>query len=269
MIDAHAHFWDPARLSYDWLKYVPDIAHAHLPEHFIHAGSVVFVQSDCAPDQALQEVDWAGQFEIAGIVAYAPLELSVAVTPHLAQLVQRPLVKGIRRNTQNEPDGFMLDGYAAGMIATARTGLTIDMCIRAQQIPELLRALDVLFNAMPAATVILDHLGKPDIAGGEYDGWASDLSRIAEFPGLFCKLSGLPTQADWKSWRPEQLMPYLAHAIEVFSPERCLFGGDWPVVDLAGGYEPWRQTVETAVTGLTEAQQERIWSGTARAVYKL
>lgn len=265
MIDAHAHFWDPARLSYDWLKYVPEIAHAHFPEHFAYTGSVIFVQSDCRPDQALREVDWIGQFAITGTVAYAPLEMGFAVAPHLAELVRRPLVKGVRRNAQNEPDGFMLGGYTDGMIAAAEAGLSIDMCIRAHQMDEL----DIVMAAVPEATVILDHLGKPDIAGGDFDTWAPKLSRLAQFPNLFCKLSGLPTQADWKSWRPEHLLPYLAHAIEAFGPERCLFGGDWPVVDLAGGYEPWRKTVETAVAGLTQEQQERIWSGTARAVYKL
>ncbi|ESQ88307.1 hypothetical protein ABAC460_16740 [Asticcacaulis sp. AC460] len=265
MIDAHTHFWDPARLSYDWLKHVPEIAHAHLPEHFAYAGSVIFVQSDCRPDQALQEVDWIRQFAITGTVAYAPLELGAEVRPYLAELVRRPSVKGVRRNAQNEADGFMLGAYTDGVAAAADAGLSIDMCIRAHQMAELATVL----KAVPEATVILDHLGKPNIAGSEFDSWESQLSRLAEFPNLYCKLSGLPTQADWKSWKPEQLLPYLAHAIEVFGPERCLFGGDWPVVNLAGGYEPWRKTVEAAVAGLNEDQQERIWSGTARAVYKL
>jgi L-fuconolactonase len=185
MIDAHVHFWDPARMRYDWLKYVPEIAHAHLPEHFAHTGSVIFVQSDCLPEQALREVDWAGQFAITGIVAYAPLERGFEVGAHLTELLRRPLVKGVRRNAQNEAAGFMLGSYTDGMIAAADAGLTIDMCIRAHQMAELATVL----TAVPEATVILDHLGKPDIAHDDFETWAPELSRLAQFPNLFCKRS--------------------------------------------------------------------------------
>ena len=276
MIDAHLHFWDPTRLDYDWLKHVPTIASVHDGEHFKNIGidleGAVFVQADCAPDQALAEVDWVAEqkFPILGIVAYAPLEIGENVAAHLAALASRPLVKGVRRNAQGEADGFMTSpGYLAGMKLTAEAGLTIDMCIRVHQLPELIQAA----GQVPQARIVVDHLGKPDIAahGGDIygDTWADNLAALAALPNVWCKLSGLPTQARWDDWRADELLSHLDHAISVFGPYRCLFGGDWPVVDLAGGYRPWLGVVETAVADLNLQQQARIWDGSARDVYRL
>lgn len=276
MIDSHLHFWNPQQLTYDWLKYVPAISGRMGPEEFAGAGveleGAIFVQADCA--QALDEVDWINSlnFPVLGIVAYAPLELGD--TPHITALKTKPKVVGIRRNAQNEPDGFMIsEGYIAGMIAAAQAGFSLDLCIRARQLPELRQALDRLFRAAPQARVILDHLGKPDIkshgANIHAGHWASEINILSEVPNVFCKLSGLPTEADWETWTPEQLRPYLDHALSAFGPSRCLFGGDWPVVDLAGGYARWQAVVASAISHLPENQQSEVWSGTARTVYQL
>ncbi|MFT4075959.1 MAG: amidohydrolase family protein [Asticcacaulis sp.] len=276
MIDAHLHFWNPQQLTYDWLQYVPAISGHMGPEEFAATGAslegAIFVQADCA--EALDEVDWINtlDFPILGIVAYAPLELGD--TPHIHALKAKPKVVGIRRNAQNEPDGFMTsDGYVAGLIAAAQAGFSLDMCIRARQLPELRRALDRLFAAVPEARVVLDHLGKPDIkahgADMSGDDWINEINNLSALPNVFCKLSGLPTEADWDHWTPEQLRPYLDHALSAFGPSRCLFGGDWPVVNLAGGYARWQAVVAAAIAYLPQDQQTEVWSGTARTVYHL
>ncbi len=276
MIDTHLHFWNPERLTYDWLKYVPSISGRMGPEEFANAGvdleGAIFIQADCA--QALEEVDWINSlnFPILGIVAYAPLELGD--TPHIQALKTKPKVVGIRRNAQNEPDGFMTSaGYLVGMIAATKAGFSLDMCIRARQLPELRRALQHLFKAVPEARVILDHLGKPDIkahgADIHVDNWANEINALSVMPNLFCKLSGLPTEADWDTWTPEQLRPYLDHALTAFGPSRCLFGGDWPVVNLAGGYSRWQAVVVAALSHLSSDDQAAVWSGTARSVYQV
>ncbi|MGN6209863.1 amidohydrolase family protein [Asticcacaulis sp.] len=276
MIDSHLHFWNPEHLTYDWLQYVPAISGRMGPEDFAATGvpleGTIFVQADC--EETLDEIDWVNSlnFPILGIVAYAPLELGD--TPHIHALKAKPKVAGIRRNAQNEPDGFMIsEGYVAGMIAATRAGFSLDMCIRARQLPELRRALDRLFTAVPGARIILDHLGKPDIkahdaniSGGD---WANEIKALSELPNVFCKLSGLPTEADWERWTPEQLRPYLDHALTAFGPSRCLFGGDWPVVKLAGGYARWQAVVASAIAHLPQDQQTEVWSGTARTVYQL
>lgn len=283
MIDAHLHLWDPARLDYDWLRHVPAIAGRQGPEHWAALRSgvrrAVFVQADCAPDQALAEVDWVASqsgpdLEILGIVAFAPLEQGDTVSQHLDALRQRPLVRGVRRSVQNEPDGFITDPrHLDGLIAVAERGLTIDVCARDRQLPLVIEMLGQLFDRAPDARVVLDHLGKPDIAAhaGDIHGadWAFNLRRLAAFPNVFAKLSGLTTQDDWTQGRDETLAPYVRHALTCFEPERLMFGGDWPVVELAGGYARWLALFEATMTALSPRDRLRIEAGTATDFYAL
>jgi len=283
MIDAHLHLWDPARLDYDWLRFVPTIAGRHGPETWAAQRTgvrrAVFVQADCAPEQAMAEVDWIASLshpdlEILGVVAFAPLEQGKAVGGYLDALRQRPLVRGVRRSVQNEPDDFITDtGHLAGLVATAERGLTIDVCARDQQLPLVIDMLGRLFDRAPDAHVVLDHLGKPDIAAhtGDIHGadWALNLRRLAAFPNVFAKLSGLTTQDDWTEGRDETLVPYVRHALECFGPERLMFGGDWPVVELAGGYARWLSLLETPLNALPPRDRLRIEAGTATQFYAL
>jgi L-fuconolactonase len=283
MIDAHLHLWDPTRLDYDWLRFVPTIAGRQGPEQWsaLNSGvrSAVFVQADCAPDQALAEVDWVAEqthpdLEVLGIVAFAPLEQGAAVGEHLDALLQRPLVRGVRRSVQNEPDAFITDPrHLDGLVAVAERGLTVDVCARDHQLPLIIELLGALFERAPDARVVLDHLGKPDIAAhaGDIHGadWAGNLRRLAAFPNIFAKLSGLTTQDHWTEGRDVTLVPYVRHALECFGPERLMFGGDWPVVELAGGYAPWQALFETTLTALPLRDRLRIEAGTAAEFYAL
>jgi len=283
MIDAHLHLWDPAKLDYDWLRFVPTIAGRQGPEQCSAQGTgvrrAVFVQADCAPDQALAEVDWVAEqahpdLEILGIVAFAPLEQGAAVADHLDALRQRPLVRGVRRSVQNEPDAFITDPrHLDGLVAVAERGLTIDVCARDHQLPLIIDLLGKLFERAPQVRVVLDHLGKPDIAAhaGDIHGadWAGNLRSLAAFPNVFAKLSGLTTQDDWTDGRDETLVPYVRHALDCFGPDRLMFGGDWPVVDLAGGYARWLNLFETTITTMPPRDRLRIEAGTATEFYAL
>ena len=283
MIDAHLHLWDPAKLDYDWLRHVPSIAGRQGAEQWaaLRTGvrQAVFVQADCAPEQALAEVDWVADqshldLEILGIVAFAPLERGEAVGEHLDALRQRPLVRGVRRSVQNEADDFINDPrHLDGLVAVARRGLTIDVCARDHQLPRVIEMLGELFDRAPQARVVLDHLGKPDIAAyaGDIQGadWAFNLRRLAAFPNVFAKLSGLTTQDHWTEGRDETLVPYIHHALACFGPECLMFGGDWPVVDLAGGYARWLALLETTMAALPLRDRLRIEAGTATDFYAL
>lgn len=283
MIDAHLHLWDPAKLDYDWLRHVPTIADRQGPEQWAALGAgvrrAVFVQADCAPYQALAEVDWVARqahpdLEILGIVAFAPLEQGQAVAEHLDALEQRPLVRGVRRSVQNEPDDLITDPrHLDGLFAAAERGLTIDICARDHQLPRIIEMLGELFERAPQARVVLDHLGKPDIAAhaGDVRGadWAINLRFLAAFPNVFAKLSGLTTQDHWTEGRDETLAPYVRHALACFGPERLMFGGDWPVVELAGGYARWLTLFETITTALPPRDRLRIEAGTATDFYAL
>lgn len=281
MIDAHLHLWDPSRLDYDWLRHVPAIAGRHAPEDWAaeKTGVVraVFVQADCAPEQALAEADWVAELkhpalDILAVVAFAPLERGAEIQPHLDALIERPLVRGVRRSVQNEPSGFIAaPDHLDGLVLAAERGLTIDVCARDHQLPELHRVLIALFERAPQARVVLDHLGKPDIAAADGDlnhaDWAANLKRLAALPNVFAKLSGLTAQDAWDARRDDVVARYLDHALACFTPDRLMFGGDWPVVNLAGGHGRWRDLFETAIAALPSLEREKIRTETARAFY--
>jgi L-fuconolactonase len=283
MIDAHLHLWDPRRLSYPWLANAPEISGLHDPEAWSAAQTgvrrAIFVQSDCLADQALDEVDWVDGLDhpslaVEGIVAFAPLELGEGVADHLSKLLARPRVRGVRRLLQGETDAFITSAdHVAGLIAAARADLTIDLCVTARQLASVLVALDALIAAEPTARVVLDHLGKPDIAahGADIHGdeWAQMIRELADRSNLFAKVSGLTTQDTLKAPRAEAIRPYIDHALTCFGPDRLMFGGDWPVVDLAGGYGLWRSLFETAMTPLSPKDQARIRSGSAKEFYRI
>lgn len=283
MIDAHLHLWDPGRLRYDWLSHVPPIAGRQGPEEWTRQKTgvtrAVFVQSDCEAVQALDEVDWiAGlahpALDILGIVAFAPLELGAGVAPHLDALMARPRVRGVRRLLQGEPDGFIAStNHVAGLIETAGSGLTLDLCVVARQLPQVIEALDALYAAHPDARVVLDHLGKPDIATYGADitgaGWAENIDRLSTFPNLNAKISGLPTQDIWDAPRNDAMHAHIDHALERFGVSRLMFGGDWPVVELAGGYTAWLETVAPVFAGLSPDDRRAVEADTAIQFYGL
>ena len=278
LIDSHLHLWDPRILHYDWLSDVPALNHPHLPEDLAAEGTApnaaIVVQADCAADQALAEVNWINRlaehspFQIAGIVAWAPLENGEAVIPLLRQLRNLPRVVGIRRSLQNEPDALFYNAhYLAGLLAAAQEGFVLDLCVRAHQLPAVHHLLSWLFAHQPNARVVLDHMGKPGIIINAWQEWQDAFAQLAQFPSLCCKISGLPTEADWQTWDDEQLTPWIHHAISNFGPHRCLFGGDWPVVNLAGGYSRWKQCVEKAIANLDARDKHAIMGGNARNIY--
>ncbi|MCW8113870.1 amidohydrolase family protein [Yersinia intermedia] len=280
-IDSHVHLWDPNVLSYTWLAELPALNRPLLPHHLVGlvdkiAGAIV-VQADCQPEQGLDEVRWinhlvddASPIPLLGIVAWAPLEQGQGVENYLQQLVSQQRVVGVRRSLQNEPDRLLYDEqYRMGVLCAARQGLSIDMCVRQHQLPALHDLLLWLYKRCPDARVVLDHMGKPAVLKDDITSWSRDLAALACFPELYCKLSGLPTEADWQYWQDDQLLRYLHSALDLFGARRCMFGGDWPVVELAGGYRRWKHCVTTALSQLTPEEQQAVWYGTAYQAYSL
>lgn len=297
LIDSHVHFWSAPGLQYDWLAAVPRIAAPHGPvEHHQESAAareaglqlrgLVFVEAGRAPAQGLAEAKWVASLgaepaakpatPILGIVAHASLELGAAVRPSLALLAQlraapnRPPVVGIRRNYQDEAPGFAQQpSFARGLRALPDFGFTHDLCIRWHQIEETCE----LVARCPGVQFVLDHCAKPAIATprpADADRrWRAGLRALAARPNVVCKLSGLVTEADHARWRPADLWPYLDYALEVFGPERLLFGSDWPVVKLASSWARWLFTLREALQHLTEAEQAAIFAGNARRVYGL
>ncbi|MEP7288981.1 MAG: amidohydrolase family protein [Chloroflexota bacterium] len=275
--DSHVHFWDTNRLQYPWLADEPLLNRPYLPDHIPAHGSnwtvdaLVFVQSDCLPQQGIAEVDWVTTLanddpRIRGIVAFAPLEKGTQVRPVLDDLKKRPLVKGVRRLLQREPLGFSLQPeFVVGVQLLAEYGLSFDLCIKYFQLPDAI----ALVRQCPDVQFILDHIGKPAIKDGHQDAWRSELAELAKYPNVVCKLSGLVTEADMQHWTPAELQPYIQHTLAVFGSDRVMFGSDSPVLTLASTYEQWVSLVLDALQSFSTAEQDKILYSNAMTAYRL
>jgi len=279
IIDTHVHLWDPAYLALPWLEGNALLNHRFgLPEfHDQTAGlqieAFVYVEVDSDPHYALLEARWAVEQarleqRLQGIVAHAPLEYGARVRSFLAALTELgPLIKGVRRLVQSEPDpAFCLrPDFVRGVQILPEYGLSCDLGITHVQLASAV----ALVRACPDTSFVLDHIGKPDIKQQRYDPWREQLHELATLPNVVCKISGMITEADHASWTTADLAPYLAHALAVFGPERVMFGGDWPVSLLAGGYQRWVAALDLLTADLAWSDRQRLWAENARRCYRL
>ena len=278
IVDAHLHLWDLGRLRYPWLAGVPLLNRNHLIADYrracgpVQVAKMVFLQCECDVAQFQQEAAWVTDIaredpRIRGIVAWAPLEKGDAAGPDLARLAANPLVKGVRRIIQFEPDmDFCLrPDFVRGVQLLARRGLNFDLCINHRQLANTLK----LVRQCPKVNFILDHIGKPDIKAGLLDPWHAELRELAQFENVWCKLSGLVTEADFARWTPADLQPYLDHVVDCFGGDRVMFGGDWPVSTQATDYPRWVTTLDDALHGCSPDELHKIYVRNAEDFYRV
>jgi L-fuconolactonase len=186
-------------------------------------------------------------------VAHAPLEDRARAEALIGAYADDPFVVGVRRNIQDEPDGFTTSAdFRAGMAMLADAGLPFDACVRARQLPELAE----LAESCPQNVIVLDHLGKPS-AAAPGPAWRHAMDRLADSGNVVCKLSGLATETS-PGTDPQLVVALLREALEVFGPHRCLYGGDWPVMTLATEYGTWLDLVRTALDGFADEAVEAV-----------
>jgi L-fuconolactonase len=207
--------------------------------------------------------------EIAGVVGWADLtapDLAGALAAHRAGPGGRWLV-GVRSQVQRQPDPDYLrrPDVQAGLATVAAAGLAFDLVVRVDQLPAAAAAA----AAVPQCRFVLDHLGKPAIAAGGYDRWRERVAPLAGLPNVTAKLSGLVTEADRAGWTVDDLRPYVATAVDLFGPERLMFGSDWPVCLLAASYAEVVDALADALGPLAPAERAAIWGGTAARTYRL
>ncbi len=280
VVDTHIHYWDPAVLTYDWLKDVPAIAQAHGP-HQLQAqesgtqrfalDQIVFVQADTDDTEVVPEALWVNNLaetiepRITGIIACAPLDRGAEA--ELEALQALPRVRGIRRLIQGQPAGYaMRPRFVAGVRSLPAYGFSFDLCIHHQQLPEALE----LVQACPDVQFILDHIGKPDIKAQQFEPWYTEIRALAQHTNVVCKLSGMVTEADPQHWTLADLQPYTDHVLEVFGVDRVLYGGDWPVSLL--GVRHWGQWIDTLddlTSGLSVEEKQKLFHDNAIRVYRL
>jgi L-fuconolactonase len=278
IVDTHLHIWDLERLRYPWLAGVPMLNKNHLIEDYrracgpLQVAKMVFLQCECDPAQFQAEADWVTEVSrhdprIRGIVPWAPLENGDAVQADLARLASNPLIKGIRRIIQFEADQeFCLrPDFVRGVQLLARHGLSFDLCINHRQLANTLK----LVRQCPNVKFIMDHIAKPDIKAGLLDPWRAEMRELAKFPNVWCKLSGLATEADFQKWTAADLRPYIDHVMDCFGFDRVIFGGDWPVSTQATDYPRWVNAVDDALKGVSADELHRLYVRNAESFYRV
>lgn len=278
VIDAHQHIWDPARARYDWLgPDSPAINRAILFDELVPqlelAGvdRTVLVQSaDNLEDTALMVEAAAAHPQVAGIVAYAPLERPDAAAPVIAGYGADPLIVGVRTLIHNQPDPDWLlrpdVDRSLGLLEDA--GLTFDVVA---VLPRHLELVPIVARRHPGLKLVIDHLGKPPIGLPDREPWWSLIAAAADAgPLVHGKVSGLyAASADLGSWTPATVRPMLQRALEAFGADRLMFGGDWPISILAGGYQRVWEGLGELFAELGDADRERILGLTAAEFYSL
>ncbi len=273
-IDAHQHFWRYSAAEYPWIgPGMERLARDFLPADLaplLEAGGIagtVAVQAR----QSLEETRWLleladGHGFIRGVVGWVDLR-STHVADQLARFAGHPRFVGVRHVVQDEADPRFLLGEAFlhGLARVAEAGLVYDLLVLAPQLP----AAAEMVALRPGQPFVLDHLAKPPIAAARLDPWRDDIRALARHPHVSCKLSGMVTEARLRQWRREDFLPYMETALEAFSPERLMFGSDWPVCTLSGEYAEVAGIVDDFLAGLAPAERAAIEGGTAARVYGL
>jgi L-fuconolactonase len=273
-IDAHQHFWKYNKVKDGWInRKMKVIQKDFMPEDLepvIKAKGItgcVAIQSDQSEEEnnfllhCADNHDW-----IKGVVGWIDLQ-SPDITKRLAHYHSFPKMKGFRHILQGETDRALMlrPAFSAGIEALARYNFTYDILIQ----PDQLMIARELALRLPEQKFVLDHIGKPDIKNNSSTDWEEDIKLLAGCKNVYCKISGMVTEADWKKWKSEQIKPYLDTVVNAFGINRIMFGSDWPVCLLAAQYEEISGLVEEYFSSFSVGEQELFWSGNAISFYNL
>ncbi|WP_372634109.1 amidohydrolase [Cohnella sp.] len=274
-IDAHQHFWKIERGDYGWITpELPSLYRDFLPEHLKASLDKHRFDGTLAVQAAptLAETDYLlsladADDSIVGVVGWLDLH-DPNHRDHYRTMASHPKFVGFRIMIQEMPDASRIlePAFVEALRSYADEDVPVDLLLRSDQLEPLTRLLELV----PNLRGVVDHLAKPVIAEGRLEPWLSQMSEIAGHPGIYCKLSGMVTEADHAAWRYDQFQPYVRHASERFGPDRVLFGSDWPVCLLAASYD---QVVEAIERNLPEdwgeAERARLYGLNAKEFYKL
>jgi L-fuconolactonase len=273
-IDAHQHYWDPQAVDYFWMPQDhPVLSRPYWPadlepilERNQFAGSVV-VQAAHDPREAAWMLALADSHpSILGVVAWT--DLTAPNLPDSLDILQKhPKFKGIRHLVQDEPDANWLlrQDVLEGLGELARRGIPYDILVK----PPQLHVVEPLAEKLPDLPVVIDHIAKPYIADGIFDGWAQRMESISRIPHVHVKMSGMITEAKLDSWTAGDLRPYVQHVFRTFGPDRILFGSDWPVCLLAGTWKEVLAAFTQALGPLDQDTRAKMLGENAARFYKL
>jgi L-fucono-1,5-lactonase len=273
MIDAHVHFWKYDKKTYDWITndmktlqkdYLPETIALTLKRNEVDG--VVAVQAIQTETETHFLVELAKTHSIIkGVVGWVDLQAD-NVKERLQYFSQYPIIKGYRHVVQGEPIDFLgREKFRRGVQALQPYDYTYDVLIYHHQLKP---AIDFV-HAFPDMRMVLDHCAKPDIRHKNIAEWKASIQEIAKAPNLYCKLSGLFTEAAWSGWSAAEFYPYLDVITEAFGPGRLMFGSDWPVMLLAGIYVQWKSLLDKYFENFSQDDKELIFDTNAKMFYKL
>ncbi|MFC5834722.1 amidohydrolase family protein [Nonomuraea insulae] len=277
-IDAHQHFWDPARFRYPWMddaaldpvrrSYTPDDLAGELTANGIDGTVLVQTVSDLAETRLFLDIARETPF-VHGVVGWVDLT-APTVGEVLDELLDEygPLLVGIRHQVHDEDDAAWLGrpDVRHGLGQVAARGLAYDLLVRTRELPAATAAV----VALPDLRFVLDHIAKPGIAGGWDEPWAAAIADLAALPNARVKLSGMVTEANWTNWSADILRPFVERVVDLFTVDRVMFGSDWPVCLLAASaYGDVVDALSTVLSGLSPAESEQVFGRTAQTYYRL
>jgi L-fuconolactonase len=273
-IDAHHHLWHYTEKDYGWITdHMSVLRHDFLIPELTAVTKAAGVTGTVVVQarQTVGETEWllglaAHHPILKGVVGWVSL-IDAGVEGDLARYVASPKLKGVRHVLQDESDdAYMLRAdFNRGVSLLQRHSLVFDILIFERHLQHAIEFVD----RHPKQIFVVDHVAKPRIKENIVTPWAERIRELAKRPHVYCKVSGMVTEADWATWTPKKLKPYFDTVLNAFSPQRLMFGSDWPVATLATTYQQWVDTVKAWIAPLSAPEQERILGGTAIEAYKL
>jgi L-fuconolactonase len=271
MIDSHQHFWQVGRFDYPWMSkdlgvlyrdYLPDDLAPILQQNGVRKTILVQASNSVAESRWLLDLADGNSF-IAGVVGWVDL-LSVEIDAQLDELCAHPKFKGVRHLVESEPhdDWLVQPAVLAGLRKLSARGLSYDLLVHTRH----LQYVPPVAERCPDLALVIDHMAKPPIARNEIKEWSQALKPVARYSNVHCKLSGLVTEANWSSWQTNDLRPYVEYALELFGPDRMMFGSDYPVCLLAASYDI---VLESFQELLGDDDRDKIFCKNAARFYRL
>ena len=277
-IDSHHHIWDLSIRDQEWITgeamqpirrnfVISDLKDA-IKSSRIDRTILVQTVTDYAETPELLKIAQSEQL-VGAVVGWLTIDAPDAIE-HLHRYLDLPgaeYLKGIRDIAQDHPDPNYLakPETISNVRKLGELGITFDLLTKT---PELRAAIE-LVCACPDVQFVMDHISKPYIAKKEIEPWKNLMSELATFPNVLCKVSGLVTEANWKDWKVKDFKPYVDHVIEIFTPQRLMFGSDWPVANLGGTYAEVVELAEALTSGFSPSESESFWHKTAASAYRI
>jgi L-fuconolactonase len=272
-IDSHIHFWKYDKVKDSWITDDMKVLKQHyLPEDVAFTFKNNRIDGCVAVQASQSEVETHFLIELSkthpvikGVVGWVDLQ-SGDVDKRLEYFSQYPVIKGWRHVVQSEPDDFLLcPDFQRGIAALQPYNYTYDILIYHYQLKPALEFV----SKFPETKLIIDHCAKPDIVHKKIDEWKADMQAIAKHPNVYCKLSGLFTEAQWKAWSAADFYPYLDVVFDAFGTDRLLFGSDWPVILVSGMYVQWKSLLEKYMENFSSEEKEKVFGENAIRFYNL